>query len=58
MKERDILGAGLKTYSDPSDVFSGVRPPTPRIYTPEFEEYDPDDIPDPECGKTRICSGF
>ena len=30
MKECNILG--VKTYSDPSYIFSGVRTPNPRIY--------------------------
>ena len=43
MKERDIFG-GIKIYSDPSYIFSGVKTPnfqggevkplTPRIYAP------------------------
>jgi len=28
MKECDILGEGVKTYSDPSYIFFGVKTPT------------------------------
>jgi len=29
MKECDILGVGIKTYSDPSYIFSGAKTPKP-----------------------------
>ena len=34
MKECDILRGEVKTYSDPSYIFSGCQDANPRIYTP------------------------
>ena len=34
MKECDIMGEGVKTYSDPPTYFQGGQDPHPMIYAP------------------------
>jgi len=54
MKECDILGEGVKTYSDPSYIFSGGQDPDPPGFAPLTQAVDRRDLSPNSASKNTL----